>query len=101
VLAACETGNQYVPGSEGVTSLARAFLAAGVPTVVASLWSVDDRTTADLLDAFHRRLWDGEDPVDALREAQLGMLRGTDAAGRSPRAWAAFEVIGASAKNGS
>jgi tetratricopeptide (TPR) repeat protein len=101
VLAACETGNQYVPGSEGVTSLARAFLAAGVPTVVASLWSVDDRTTADLLDAFHRRLWDGADPVDALREAQLGMLRGTDAADRSPRAWAAFEVIGASAKNGS
>jgi tetratricopeptide (TPR) repeat protein len=100
VLAACETGNQYVPGSEGVTSLARAFLAAGVPTVVASLWSVDDRTTAELLDAFHRRLWDGADSVDALREAQLGMLRGGDAAGRSPRAWAAFEVIGASARNG-
>lgn len=100
VLAACETGNQYVPGSEGVTSLARAFLAAGAPTVVASLWSVDDRPTADLLDAFHRRLWDGADPVDALREAELGMLQGKDAADRSPRAWAAFEVIGASAKNG-
>ncbi|PYQ62914.1 MAG: hypothetical protein DMF53_11895 [Acidobacteria bacterium] len=101
VLAACETGNQYVPGSEGVTSLARAFLAAGVPTVVASLWSVDDRTTADLLDTFQRRLWDGAEPVEALREAQLGMLQGKDAADRSPRAWAAFEVIGASAKNGS
>jgi CHAT domain-containing protein len=99
VLAACETGNQYVPGSEGVTSLARAFLASGVPTVVASLWSVADRPTADLLDGFHRRLWDGADPVDALREAQLGMIRGGDPADRSPRAWAAFEVIGASANH--
>ena len=41
VLAACDTGEEYIPGSEGATSLARAFLAAGVPTVVASLWSVD------------------------------------------------------------
>ncbi|HEY0558351.1 MAG TPA: CHAT domain-containing protein [Thermoanaerobaculia bacterium] len=100
VLAACETGNQYVPGSEGVTSLARAFLASGVPTVVASLWSVADRPTADLLDGFHRRLWDGADPVDALREAQLAMIRGGDPADRSPQAWAAFEVIGASANDG-
>ena len=87
-----------MPGSEGVTSLARAFLAAGVPTVAASLWSVDDRPTAVLFDAFHRYLWNGEDPVDALRSAQLGMLRGGNPADRSPRAWAAFEVIGASAK---
>ena len=98
VLAACETGNQYVPGSEGVTSLARAFLAAGVPTVVASLWSVADQTTANLFDAFHRHLWDGADPVDALRQAQLEMLRSGHRADRSPGAWAAFEAIGASVK---
>ncbi len=98
VLAACETGNQYVPGSEGVTSLARAFLAAGVPTVVASLWSVADRPTADLFDVFHRHLWNGATAVDALRQAQLGMIRGGNPGNRSPRAWAAFEVIGASAK---
>jgi len=98
VLAACETGNEYVPGSEGVTSLARAFLAAGVPAVVASLWNVADQPTADLFDAFHRHLWDGADPVSALRKAQLGMFRGGNPADRSPRAWAAFEVIGASVK---
>lgn len=98
VLAACETGNQYIPGSEGVTSLARAFLAARVPTVVASLWSVDDQATADLFDGFYRFLLGGDDPVDALRKAQLGMLRGGNPADRPPQAWAAFEVIGASAE---
>jgi CHAT domain-containing protein len=96
VLAACDTGNEYIPGGEGATSLARAFLAAGVPTVVASLWSVDDRATSVLFDAFHRSLWTSGDPVDALRQAQLGMLHGRNEGDRSPRAWAAFEVIGAS-----
>ncbi|HEV2851556.1 MAG TPA: CHAT domain-containing protein [Thermoanaerobaculia bacterium] len=98
VLAACDTGNEYVPGGEGVTSLARAFLAAGVPTVVASLWSVDDAATAKLSDEFHKKLLAGGDPVDALREAQLGMLRSENKKEQSPRAWAAFEVIGASAQ---
>lgn len=97
VLAACDTGNEYVPGGEGITSLARAFLAAGVPTVVASLWSVDDEATAQLFKVFHRNLLAGGDPVEALRAAQLEMLRSPDKKYRSPGAWAAFEVIGASA----
>jgi CHAT domain-containing protein len=86
-----------VPGSEGATSLARAFLAAGVPTVIASLWDVGDRPTATLSDAFHRNLLAGDDPEEALRKAQLAMLHGGDEAGRSPAAWGAFEVFGASA----
>ena len=98
VLAACDTGDEYIPGSEGATSLARAFLAAGVPTVVASLWSVDDRATSVLFDAFHQSLATPDDAVDALRQAQLRMLRGEKQADRSPRAWAGFEVIGASAR---
>jgi CHAT domain-containing protein len=97
VLAACDTGNEYVPGSEGATSLARAFLVSGVPTVVASLWAVDDRPTATLFTAFHRNLTAGDDPMKALRKAQLALLRGGDEAERSPAAWGAFEVIGASA----
>jgi CHAT domain-containing protein len=106
VLAACDTGDEYIPGSEGVTSLARAFLAAGVPTVVASLWSVDDKETSVLFDAFHQA-WasrrdavaeGARDPVDALRAAQLAMIHSSQPADRSPRAWAAFEVLGASAQ---
>src|SRR6185369_8519124 len=75
VLAACDTGNAYLPGSEGATTLGRAFLAAGVPTVVASLWDVDDRATARLLSRFHEELQAGNDPASALRRAQIAMIQ--------------------------
>jgi CHAT domain-containing protein len=65
--------------------------------VVASLWKVDDQPTSQLFQAFHSSLRAGSDPVSALREAQIGLLRGSEEAFRSPEAWAAFEVIGASA----
>lgn len=97
VLAACDTDGAEVAGGEGVASLARGFLAAGVRTVVASLWAVDDHTTAVLFGGFYRRLLGGSDPASALRDAQLSLLHGGDEAARSPAAWGAFEVIGASA----
>ncbi len=95
VLAACDTGNAYLPGSEGATTLGRAFLAAGVPTVVASLWDVDDRATAQLLFRFHRELQSGADPASALRLAQIATIHDSQAA-RLPADWGAFEVFGAS-----
>jgi CHAT domain-containing protein/tetratricopeptide (TPR) repeat protein len=99
VLSACETGG-YVPGSEGVSFLARAFLAAGVPTVVASLWDVEDHPTAALFQAFYEQLsrQGNTDPVSALRRAQLAIARSPEGAQWGPAAWAAFEVIGASAR---
>ncbi|HEX3127703.1 MAG TPA: CHAT domain-containing protein [Thermoanaerobaculia bacterium] len=96
VLSACETGASD-PEGEGASALARAFLAAGVPTVVASLWKVDDQPTSRLFQAFHQSLRTGSDPVSALRDAQIGLLKGRDTEFQSPEAWAAFEVIGASA----
>lgn len=98
ILAACDTGPGYRPGSEGVSGFARAFFAAGAPTVVASLWKVDDETTGTLLYAFHRNLLVHPDPARALREAQLASLRSRNEKQRSPAAWGAFEVIGASAR---
>ncbi len=97
VLAACDTGNEYLPGGEGVTSLARAFLAAGVPNVVASLWSVEDDATSRLFEIFHKYYQKSGDPVEALREAQLKMLNSLNKKDQLPSSWAAFEVIGASA----
>jgi CHAT domain-containing protein len=93
VLSGCDTGT--LAGSEGVTSLARAFHAAGVPTVVASLWKVDDLAATGFLLAFHRNLRAGLDPAAALRQAQLSFKRSQDEGQRSPATWAAFVVIGA------
>jgi CHAT domain-containing protein/predicted negative regulator of RcsB-dependent stress response len=107
VLSACETfvGQQH-PGVE-VLGLADAFAKAGAATVVASLWSVEDRSTAELLVAFYRgmrgggrKLGDGEitthysplTKAEALRQAQLGLLRSKQWA--HPYYWAPFILMG-------
>ena len=69
--------------------LSRAFMYAGTPSVVASLWRVDDEATGDLMKAFYQGLAD-HDKAEALREAQTGAIRDD----RHPYYWAAFEVIG-------
>ena len=56
VLAACDTGAGPIRGREGVLSLARAFLGAGVPAVVQSLWAADDEASEDLFKIFYPRL---------------------------------------------
>src|SRR5262249_4913044 len=73
VLSACNTADGATVG-EGVLSLARAFLEAGVPTVVASLASIDDAEAARFLDLFYRELAMGRLPVEALRRAQRTLL---------------------------
>jgi CHAT domain-containing protein len=94
VLAACNSA-QGEHSAEGVLSLARAFLAAGVPTVVASLWNVGDRDSVRLFDAFYLRLNQGRSPVDALRDAQLALLAdSSQPEGEQGFTWAAFEVVG-------
>lgn len=94
VLSACGIAGGKVSASEGVGSLARAFLAAGVPAVVGSLWDTQDKAASDVLIAFHRRLSQGEDPLSALRGAQLAMLRRPNPGMPGPGLWAGFELIG-------
>lgn len=90
VLASCSTALGKTSRTEGVESLARPFLAAGVPTVVASLWNVDDKETADFFVRFFQRLRQRFDVAEALRATQVESLR----QGSSPAGWGAFEVIG-------
>jgi len=89
-LSGCRTADGMRQPAEGLVSMARSFLAAGVPTVVASHWSVEDGPTVALMVAFHRALRDGLPVGEALQSASVSALR----AGRSPRVWAAFQVIG-------
>lgn len=95
VLATCGGAAGPARGLEGVESLARAFLAAGVPTVVAALWPVDDTVSARFFVDFHRRLRAGAQPVEALRAAQLAMLRQTTGSAADRFGWAAFQLMGA------
>jgi CHAT domain-containing protein len=95
VLAACNTGGGALRESEGSLSLSRAFLAAGVPEVVASLWRVDDRSAASLFRIFHRRVRSGENALEALRQSQLALLRRGDKSAKSATLWASFAHFGA------
>ncbi len=79
---------------EGPLSLARAFLSAGAPTVVASLWPVPDGPTAPLITSLHQRLRAGDEPAAALRAAQLALLRSQQPSLRSPAVWSVFEAFG-------
>ena len=74
-------------------NLARPFLTAGARSVVASLWDVDDRSTATLMESFYEHLKDGMSVNEALRHAQLDFIKvyGEKA---KPNLWAGFEVIG-------
>ena len=93
VLSACETGVGRLQGQEGVMNLARAFLTAGAKSVVASLWSVEDRSTATLMESFYHHLAAGLNVSEALRQAQLDFIR--DYGARAyPYLWAGFRIIG-------
>ena len=71
-LSACETGLGESTGGEGVQGLQRAFHLAGCPNVVASLWQVNDESTAALMSVFYHELWIRKrPPIEALRNAQL------------------------------
>ncbi len=94
VLSACQTAKGRISKTEGAQSLARAFLAAGVPAVVASLWPVNDRATSALLTGFHARLRQGLDPVRALQETQKDLIHSSEGDLRDPLSWASFELIG-------
>jgi CHAT domain-containing protein len=76
VLSACETGLGEVAGGEGVFGLQRAFHIAGCQNVIASLWQVDDESTAALMGLFYHHLWTEKQlPLEALRQAQLTLYR--------------------------
>jgi CHAT domain-containing protein len=91
MLSACHTASTPRRDAEGVQGLARAFLSAGVPAVVATLWEIDDHLAEEVAVAFHRAHASGLDPASALRVAQLALLaKDPDA----PPRWAALEMIG-------
>jgi CHAT domain-containing protein/Tfp pilus assembly protein PilF len=93
VLSACRTALGKEVRGEGLIGLTRGFMYAGAARVLASLWSVEDRATAELMGSFYRgMLREGLSPAAALRKAQLEMAR--DPQRKSPYFWAGFSLQG-------
>lgn len=94
VLSACRTINGPASRADGFAGLAGAFLSAGAMGVVGSLWAVDDGSTRPLMFAMHGALRRGESGPEALRSAQLALMRSQDPALQSPSVWSAFRFTG-------
>ena len=95
MLSACETGLGKEKRGEGVIGLTRAFMYAGAPTVGVSLWSVADKSTAELMTDFYKRLLSPDKPASApgaMRDSQLAMISGKKYS--APFYWAPFVLIG-------
>lgn len=75
VLSACETGLGKLSSGDDLVGLTRAFIYAGTPSVVASLWNVEDSSTAALMASFYKNL-KTMSKVESLRDAQLQLIRG-------------------------
>lgn len=89
-LSGCETGMNAVAPGEELMGLARGFFYAGSPTVMLSLWTIDDEVTAELMGAFYRELAGAKSPAAALRAAQIELLGKLS----HPFFWSPFVVVG-------
>lgn len=94
VLSACETGLGKDFQGEGVFSMARAFAYAGCPSMVMSLWKVNDHSTALQMGSFYKYLSKGEPVNCALHQAKLEYLRNADEIAAQPVFWASFVALG-------
>ena len=91
VLSACETGLGKLSQGDELVGLQRAFLYAGTPAVVTTLWKVDDRASFVLMREFYDQLMKGRGPAEALRGAQGTAMQEFP----HPFFWAAFGLTGA------
>jgi len=92
VLSACETGLGKEVKGEGLIGLTHAFFYAGTPSVLVSLWKVQDRSTADLMVNFYQQLDRAQNKTEALRQAKLKLIQNNRYA--HPYYWAPFVLIG-------
>lgn len=94
VLSACETGYGKFEQGEGVISLARSFMYAGTPSLVVSLWQVNDQSTAVIMNYFYEYIADGLPKDVALRQAKLDYLKIANKIAGHPAFWSPFIQLG-------
>lgn len=96
ILSACRTASGQTKLGEGNISLARSFLAAGVPAVIASSWQIDDQLASEFFIRFHEKKTSGQTSLQALCAVQNEFISSSDPRKQSPIIWGAFILLGGS-----
>jgi CHAT domain-containing protein len=94
VLSACETGYGKFEKGNGIASLARAFMYAGAPSLIVSLWQVNDQVTSTIMQNLYRNLANGMTKDLALRKAKLDYINNASSTLAHPAFWSPFILIG-------
>jgi len=94
VLSACNTGMGGLQRGEGIMSLTRAFIYAGVPNIIMTLWTVSDRQSKELMLGFYRQLIAGRSTETALHRAKLEFLEQATPHYQDPQYWAGYILVG-------
>jgi CHAT domain-containing protein len=94
VLSACETGIGKLQKGEGVMSMARGFIYAGCPSIVMTLWKVEDKSGVKIMEDFYSYLSKGKRKDVALRMAKLNHLNNSDPLTAHPHFWLGYVNIG-------
>jgi CHAT domain-containing protein len=93
VISACETGRGELVHNEGVMSFARAFLYAGCPSTINTLWKADDHSTAEIIKLFYKYLEEGDNKPTALQRAKLEFIRNNPLF-QNPAYWSHIVITG-------
>ncbi|PLW97742.1 MAG: hypothetical protein C0591_05910 [Marinilabiliales bacterium] len=93
-LSACNTGTGILRSGEGIMSLARGFIYAGVPSIVMTLWEVQDKSGSDIMTRYYRNLTRGDAKDVALQKAKLEFLKDSPDYSTHPFYWSAYIVTG-------
>jgi CHAT domain-containing protein len=94
VLSGCNTGSGKLQKGEGVMSLARAFLYAGCPSIIMTLWSVEDASSSSIMIEFYKNIKNGYSKDEALRRAKISYLSKADPMKAHPYFWLGYVSIG-------
>jgi CHAT domain-containing protein len=94
VLSACNTGSGEIYSGEGVMSLSRSFLLAGVHSVVHGLWKINDESSSMIMESFYKYLSEGKSKSEALQLAKIDYIENASPELTQPKYWAGLVVMG-------
>ncbi|MEN8121879.1 MAG: CHAT domain-containing tetratricopeptide repeat protein, partial [Bacteroidota bacterium] len=94
VLSACNTGDGEIYSGEGVMSLSRGFILAGVSSVVQTLWEVRDETSFLIMESFYKNLSEGTSKREALQLAKINYIKNASPQLVNPSYWSAYVIMG-------